>query len=161
MTDVERKQFLRVLQAKEAEVAEVLGRRDGLAVQSEADVFDEIQDALDRALLVRNLDHGSCLLREVRDAVHRIGNGQYGRCEECGEEINPKRLAALPWAALCLRCQEQSDSRTTEAGEWPQAPLTSDLESVGKTHPGRLLTDIGRRSLLLPRARAPRSENHS
>ena len=50
MTDTGRRQFLRVLQlTKEADITAGLGRRDGLAVLAEADVFDEIQDAIERA----------------------------------------------------------------------------------------------------------------
>ena len=113
MTDLYQKQLLNALQAKQAEVSAALGRREGLAVEAEADAFDEIQHALDRALLVRNLDSGSELLREVRNAVRRIEKGEYGPCQECGEEINPKRLAAVPWAALCLRCQEDADANST------------------------------------------------
>jgi DnaK suppressor protein len=143
MTDTDRKQFLSVLQAKEADIAAGLGRRDGLAVQAEADVFDEIQNAIDRALLVRNLDHGSDLLREVRSAVERIASGEYGSCQECGEEINPKRLAAVPWAALCLRCQENADANSaTQNPEWP--PL---IETIVSGHPesGRKLRLAKRR----------------
>src|SRR5579859_5698187 len=144
MTDTDRKQFLRVLRAKEEEIAAGLGRRDGLAVQAEADVFDEIQDAIDRALLVRNLDHGSGLLREVRNAVKRIASGEYGSCQECGEEINPKRLAAVPWAALCLRCQENADAKSETANrEWPL--LTETIvdrapKSSGKLRPTKRRT---------------------
>jgi RNA polymerase-binding transcription factor DksA len=30
-------------------------------------------------------------------------------CEQCDKDIHPKRLAAIPWAALCIRCQETLD----------------------------------------------------
>jgi DnaK suppressor protein len=144
MTDTDRQQFLRVLQAKEADIAASLGKRDGLAVQAEPDVFDEIQNAIDRALLVRNLDHGSDLLREVRSAVERIANGEYGSCQECGEEINPKRLAAVPWAALCLRCQESADAnRATRNREWP--PLIETIVSDDrKLRPAKRRAAAGR-----------------
>ena len=109
MTDIEQRQFLSALRAKEEEVGAALRRRDGLDIQATADVFDQIQDALDRALVVQNLDRGSEILREVRQAEERIANGEYGSCLGCGQTINPKRLAALPWAALCLPCQEKED----------------------------------------------------
>jgi len=112
MTGFEQNDLLTTLRAKEAELAAGLGKRDGLAVQAEADLFDEIQDAIDRAVLVQNLDRSSAMLREVRGAVMRIRNGEYGRCEACGEEIGRKRIAALPWAALCVRCQEQADTES-------------------------------------------------
>ncbi len=152
MTDTDQKQFLSVLRAKEEDIAASLGRRDGLAVQPEADVFDEIQDAIDRAVVIRNLDQGSDLLREVRNAVERIASGEYGSCQECGEEINPKRLAAVPWAALCLHCQENADNQSsTPNREWPlltETILDHTPESGGKLRPAkRRVASAGRRPL--------------
>jgi len=42
----------------------------------------------------------------IDEAVLRIDDDEYGRCQNCLKEINPKRLAALPWARYCLDCQE-------------------------------------------------------
>jgi RNA polymerase-binding transcription factor DksA len=39
-------------------------------------------------------------------ALERLRRGVYGTCEVCGNPIEPQRLAALPEAATCLRCQE-------------------------------------------------------
>jgi DnaK suppressor protein len=47
--------------------------------------------------------------RETRAALRRVDEGTYGICQECEEPINPRRLAAVPWASLCLRCQEVRD----------------------------------------------------
>jgi DnaK suppressor protein len=44
-------------------------------------------------------------LAEIDAALKRIEQGTYGRCVECGELIDPARLAALPTAARCLRCE--------------------------------------------------------
>ncbi|MDB5312809.1 MAG: yocK [Gemmataceae bacterium] len=44
------------------------------------------------------------LLTEVTDALARIEQGTFGRCEECGQEISRERLNALPYARYCLRC---------------------------------------------------------
>lgn len=46
------------------------------------------------------------LTRQVSEALERIDDGSYGRCLQCGESISAKRLAALPWVALCIGCQE-------------------------------------------------------
>jgi DnaK suppressor protein len=43
------------------------------------------------------------LLEEVNDALTRIEQCTFGRCEACGEEISQKRLRALPYARYCLR----------------------------------------------------------
>lgn len=42
----------------------------------------------------------------IDEAVLRIDDEEYGQCQNCEKEINPKRLAAIPWARYCLDCQE-------------------------------------------------------
>ncbi len=51
------------------------------------------------------------LLRQVEDALHRLGRGEYGTCLECGEPIAENRLRAVPWAMFCVRCQERVGER--------------------------------------------------
>ncbi len=42
----------------------------------------------------------------INEALERIGGGEYGICQNCEKDINPKRLDAVPWARYCLECQE-------------------------------------------------------
>ena len=42
----------------------------------------------------------------IDEALLRIEDDEYGVCQNCEKEINPKRLAAIPWARYCLECQE-------------------------------------------------------
>ncbi|MFN2413493.1 MAG: TraR/DksA family transcriptional regulator [Pyrinomonadaceae bacterium] len=42
----------------------------------------------------------------IDEALLRIEDAEYGTCQNCEEKINPKRLAAIPWARYCLNCQE-------------------------------------------------------
>ena len=42
----------------------------------------------------------------INEALTRIADGEYGICQNCEKEINPKRLDAVPWARYCLDCQE-------------------------------------------------------
>ena len=42
----------------------------------------------------------------IDEALMRIDDKEYGFCQNCEKEINPKRLAAIPWARYCLDCQE-------------------------------------------------------
>lgn len=46
----------------------------------------------------------------ARRALERLDEGEYGVCEECGEPINPKRLAAVPWTDCCVGCQTERES---------------------------------------------------
>jgi len=41
----------------------------------------------------------------IDEALRRIEDEEYGECQNCEEQINPKRLAAIPWARYCLNCQ--------------------------------------------------------
>ena len=57
---------------------------------------------------------GEDILDQVEAAIHRIEDGGYGRCEECGEQIPKSRLDAIPYAADCVRCaSEQEELLTT------------------------------------------------
>ncbi len=42
----------------------------------------------------------------INEALTRIGDDEYGFCQNCEKAINPKRLNAVPWARYCLDCQE-------------------------------------------------------
>jgi DnaK suppressor protein len=42
----------------------------------------------------------------IDEALLRVEDDEYGLCQNCEQEINPKRLAAIPWARYCLNCQE-------------------------------------------------------
>jgi DnaK suppressor protein len=106
-----------ILQQKEAELDRVLRKRDGIAIEKSADQMDEIQYATERELAIRNVDRESHLLRQVKAALGRIHNGSFGTCAECESAINPRRLAALPWALLCIQCQEASDRDRQERAE--------------------------------------------
>lgn len=109
MTKNELKRFQAILAARVAEL-EVLGRqRDGIAAERSPDQLDEIQRAAERALVVSNLDRNFNQLRSARAALRRIDEGDFGICQQCEEEIHPKRLAAVPWTSYCIGCQEAVD----------------------------------------------------
>ena len=76
-----------------------------------------MQHASERELAIRNLDRESNLLRSVRLALRRIDDGSFGTCLHCEEEISPKRIAAVPWAANCIQCQELADRNKEEGNE--------------------------------------------
>jgi RNA polymerase-binding protein DksA len=60
---------------------------------------DEVLGALDE--IERNE------LNHINSALKRIDEGQYGTCESCGNNINFKRLEALPTATLCIQCADK------------------------------------------------------
>lgn len=72
-------------------------------------------------LSLTEMDRKQILL--VQEALGRIDRGEYGRCQQCGEEISRKRLEVAPWARYCIRCQDLE-----EQGLLPQytARIVSD-----------------------------------
>jgi DnaK suppressor protein len=110
-----------ILKHKEQELVQVLRSRDGIAIEKSADPMDEIQYATERDLAIGNVDRESKLLRQVRAALDRVNDGSYATCIECDEDISPKRLAAVPWAPRCIKCQDAADrdqqERTESFGE--------------------------------------------
>ncbi len=48
-------------------------------------------------------------LSKIQKAIEKIDQGDFGQCEECGEEISLKRLEARPETTLCIRCKEEQE----------------------------------------------------
>jgi len=53
-------------------------------------------------------------LAHIDEALHRLEDGRYGECSECGTDIAAARLKALPFALKCRDCQEREETRTAE-----------------------------------------------
>jgi DnaK suppressor protein len=47
------------------------------------------------------------ILQAIEEALHRIDNGTYGVCKDCGEMIAAARLDAIPWTRSCISCKEK------------------------------------------------------
>ena len=109
MTQIELNIFKTNLTSKCEELLQSLRRREGIAIVRTADALDETHLAAERELNTRNLERGSNVLRDVQAALDRMADGMYSTCLDCGEEISKKRLLAVPWATLCVPCQERAD----------------------------------------------------
>ena len=109
MTTTELNRFRAILTAQVTELERFTGHREGITIERSADELEEIQAASERTLAVCNLDRHFTQLRNARAALRRIQQGRFGTCQECDRDIHPKRLAAVPWATLCIRCQEAAD----------------------------------------------------
>jgi DnaK suppressor protein len=124
MSKTELPRFRAILTARVAELERFTRQRDGITVERSADQVEEVQAASERALAVSNLDREYNQLRISRAALRRIEEGSFGTCRQCDEDIHPKRLAAVPWAPFCVRCQEAVDHNPEES----QAPSRSLLD---------------------------------
>lgn len=95
---------------------ELLSGVQGSAVKSLESTSEEIQDIADQAssaytkeFLLSIGDTERRMLKQVDEALHKIRQETYGLCESCGEMISERRLEALPFARLCIACQEEEE----------------------------------------------------
>ncbi len=91
----ERERVVHAIGSIENETEEMPASSDDRLADSAAVTLDrEIDSALEE-----NAEH---VLAGIDAALQRIEDGTYGRCEDCGRPIGEERLAALPWARLCI-----------------------------------------------------------
>ena len=50
------------------------------------------------------------ILQAIEEALVRLDDGSYGVCRDCGEDIAPARLNAIPWTRVSIECKEQQKS---------------------------------------------------
>ncbi len=99
-----------------AERKELLSRADPPTVRNPLTPDERDSDEGDAALSTDMRERAMWLLQDhrqklelIEQALLRIENGSYGRCESCGGSISPERLEALPYATQCIRCQQQAE----------------------------------------------------
>ena len=73
------------------------------------DLADKASSAYTKEFLYSLSNTDREALQQVDEALQRITRGTYGVCIECGAELNKKRLEAVPWASLCVACQEKKE----------------------------------------------------
>jgi DnaK suppressor protein len=93
-----------------------------IKVENTEDDGDLASISHDRDLLYNLRESDFARVRFIEEALKAIERGQYGECARCGDDINEKRLQAVPWATLCIGCQEATEaknaaSRMVLAGE--------------------------------------------
>ena len=82
------------------------------------DSRDEISDPTDRAslegnrsLTLRIRDRERKLITKIDEALGRIEDGTYGKCEECEQDIGIERLRARPVTTLCIDCKSLQEAQ--------------------------------------------------
>ncbi len=96
--------------------------REDIRVEQLPDAFDQVQSIAERELAITQLDQLSHVAVEIKAALKRIDKGTYGVCEECEEPIAPRRLDAVPFARLCVVCQQELETQErAEDSAWDAA----------------------------------------
>lgn len=74
-----------------------------------ADPSDRATAESDRSFTLRIRDRERRLINKIKEALKRLDDGEYGICEECGDEIGVARLKARPVTTLCVACKARQE----------------------------------------------------
>jgi DnaK suppressor protein len=122
MSAVDTEHFREVLQGKRRAVVEALEYlhkenpgsledETGELVSGSADqhMADTATETVDREIDYTLEESDGRLLAAIDGALARIDAGTYGICVNCGAQIAPERLEAMPWATLCIDCKRKEE----------------------------------------------------
>lgn len=89
-------------------------KRDDLCVSSDdlADEGDLANSVVEQQVSFSMRQRESAKLRQIDMALHRIENGTYGECDDCGDSIGFKRLKNQPFTDLCITHAEEAERST-------------------------------------------------
>jgi len=111
--------FKKRLEERQRELRQAVSRtaQDGREADLETaqDVADRAANSYNKEFLFSQSSNERQILQMVEGALLRIREGSFGECIACGEEINPKRLEAVPWTRHCIACQEKVEQGLLEA----------------------------------------------
>ncbi len=111
-------QFKKRLETRQQELRRLVSRnvQDGRAADEQAaqDIADKAANSYTKEFLFHQSHNDRQLLQRVEEALGRIREGTYGECINCGNELNAKRLEAVPWTRYCIACQEKVEQGLLE-----------------------------------------------
>jgi len=98
-----------VMREIEADIGQSLTEDQQRRLESARDIGDQALMDLERELGISLLEMRNRKRQLLDEAIRRLAEGTYGLCAECGVEISEKRLAAVPFAKLCVECQSKEE----------------------------------------------------
>src|SRR5215831_15429776 len=110
--------FKKRLETRQQELRRTVNRTqaDGRSADEDTaqDVADRAASSYTKEFLFSQSNNERQLLQMVDKALARIREGSFGECISCGNEINAKRLEAVPWTRYCIACQEKKENGQLE-----------------------------------------------
>jgi DnaK suppressor protein len=73
------------------------------------DLADKAANSYTKEFLFGQTHNDRTLLQLVDDALERIRDNAFGECISCHQELQQKRLEAVPWTRYCIACQEKME----------------------------------------------------
>jgi RNA polymerase-binding transcription factor len=110
--------YRRLLEQKKnglsSELAKTRNAEEETTEESTQDIADKAVSSYTREFLYSLSDTDRTTLVKIDLALARIEEGAYGSCQNCSQPMSEKRLNAVPWALLCVDCQELSEKGLLE-----------------------------------------------
>ena len=114
MRATEKKKLRGQLEQKRREANEAYRRSQAVNREATAeplqDLADQASEGYRKEFLYSLSDSERDTLIQVEEALRRMDEGTYEECSSCGEKIPLPRLKAIPWATLCIECQERQEA---------------------------------------------------
>lgn len=82
-----------------------------LSQDEKYDEADLSSHELESSMRMRLKSREALYLKKINEAIRRISEGSFGECEECGDDIEMRRLEVRPTATHCLGCKEEQERR--------------------------------------------------
>ena len=101
------------LEVKKEEILETFTKNKNYGKEADGepsqDIADKAANSYTKEFLFSLSNSERQLLKQVDEALSRIEDRRYGVCASCEDSLNLKRLQAVPWATLCIGCQEKQE----------------------------------------------------
>jgi DnaK suppressor protein len=110
--------FKEQLESRRDELKKIVARneQDGrdADIANAQDIADRAANSYTKEFLFHQSNSERQMLQLIEGALNRLREGAFGECVNCGNEINPKRLEAVPWTRYCIACQEKLEKGLLE-----------------------------------------------
>src|ERR1700730_17332709 len=105
--------YRKKLVARRAELMKTIARPEEEGRQADddqsVDWADKAANSYTKEFLFGMTNTDRTILNMIDAALKRIQANEYGLCANCQEEMQQKRLEAVPWAKHCINCQEKAE----------------------------------------------------
>ncbi len=103
--------YKKKLLARREELVKTIARTEEEGRQADddptVDLADKAANSYTKEFLFGQTNTDRSMLQLIEEALERIKSSEFGHCVNCQEEIQQKRLEAVPWAKHCVPCQEK------------------------------------------------------
>jgi DnaK suppressor protein len=105
--------YKKKLAARREELARVIARTEQEGREADedptVDLADKAANSYTKEFLFGQTHNDWSTLKLVDEALKRIEEGTFGECITCHQELQQKRLEAVPWTRHCIPCQEKKE----------------------------------------------------